>query len=116
LDLDGFSHIYLIYYFHKSEGYKLQVIPFLDKLVHGVFSTRAPRRPNAIGISVVKLISINDNMLEIENVEMLDGTPLLDIKPYIPEFDNYKVEKRGWFSKNIDNFNDIVSDDRFDIN
>jgi len=116
LDLDGFSHIYLIYYFHKSEGYKLQVIPFLDKLVHGVFSTRAPRRPNAIGISVVKLISINDNMLEIENVEMLDGTPLLDIKAYIPEFDNYKVEKRGWFSKNIDNFNDIVSDDRFDIN
>lgn len=115
LDLDGFSHIYLIYYFHKSEGYNLQVIPFLDKIIHGVFSTRAPRRPNAIGISVVKLNGIKDNILEIENVEILDGTPLLDIKPYIPEFDNFKVEKTGWLKKSIDNQDEFISDDRFDI-
>lgn len=114
-DLVGFSHIYLIYYFHKSKGYSLKVIPFLDNIIHGVFSTRAPRRPNAIGISVVKLNSIHDHILEIENVEMLDGTPLLDIKPYISEFDCYNVEKRGWFEKNIDKLNHIVSDDRFDL-
>ena len=116
LDLNGFSHIYLLYFFHKSEGYKLQVIPFLDKVVHGVFSTRAPRRPNAIGISVVKLININDNILEIEDVEMIDGTPLLDIKPYIPEFDSYKVEKTGWFNKIINNHKKVISDNRFDFN
>ncbi|MBN2523894.1 MAG: tRNA (N6-threonylcarbamoyladenosine(37)-N6)-methyltransferase TrmO [Bacteroidales bacterium] len=95
-DLPGFSHIYLIYYLHKSSGYNLQVIPFLDNTFHGVFATRAPRRPNAIGISVVRLISIRKNILKIENVDMLDGTPLLDIKPYIPEFDILEVENRGW--------------------
>lgn len=115
LDLNGFSHIYLLYYFHKSKGYKLQVIPFLDKVVHGVFSTRAPRRPNAIGLSIVKLINIKDNILEIEDVEMLNGTPLLDIKPYIPEFDSYKVEKTGWFNKDINNHYEVISDNRFDF-
>lgn len=113
LDLDGFSHIHLIYHLHKSSGADLQVTPFLDDTIHGVFSTRAPRRPNSIGLSVVKLISIKNNILEIENVDMIDGTPLLDIKPFIPEFDNHNIEKRGWFENNLDNLNDIVSDDRF---
>src|SRR5665647_2642539 len=78
IDLDGFSHIILIYHFHKSIGYELQVTPFLDNKTHGVFSTRAPKRPNPIGMSVVKLVSINNNILEIENVDMIDRTPLLD--------------------------------------
>jgi len=113
LDLDGFSHIYLIYHFHKSVGYKLQVMPFLDDKLHGVFSTRAPKRPNAIGMSVVKLTSIKGNILEIENVDMLDGTPLLDIKPYIPQFDNHEIEKGGWVEDKIGKLDEKKSDDRF---
>jgi tRNA-Thr(GGU) m(6)t(6)A37 methyltransferase TsaA len=113
LDLDGFSHIYLIYYFHKSKGFKLLVKPFLDDKLHGIFSTRAPQRPNLIGISVVKLISIKDNILEIENVDMIDGTPLLDIKPYISEFDIHEIEKNGWIKEKKGNLKEIKSDDRF---
>ena len=113
LDLDGFSHIFLIYHFHKSIGFKLQVMPFLDNVLHGVFSTRAPRRPNSIGISVVKLISIIDNILEIENVDMLDGTPLLDIKPYIPGFDIHHIEKDGWINEKMEKLSDLKSDARF---
>ncbi len=113
LDLDGFSHIYLIYHFHKSKDFKLKVMPFLDDKLHGIFSTRAPQRPNSIGISVVKLISIKDNILEIENVDMIDGTPLLDIKPYISEFDIHDIERSGWIKKKTNKLNEIKSDDRF---
>ena len=113
LDLDKFSHIYLVYCFHKSRGYNLQVIPFLDDKPHGVFATRAPKRPNPIGISVVRLISIEDNRLEIENVDMLDGTPLLDIKPYIPEFDIHLSARSGWIKSKTDNPEEIRSDNRF---
>lgn len=113
LDLEHFSHIYLIYHFHRSQGYKLQVVPFLDDQLHGVFATRAPRRPNAIGLSVVKLISIRDNILEVENVDMLDGTPLLDIKPYIAQFDIHEIEKSGWINRITGNPNEVRSDDRF---
>jgi len=113
LDLEGFSHIYLIYYFHKSKGLKLLVKPFLDDRLHGIFSTRAPQRPNLIGISVVKLIRIKDNILEIENVDMIDGTPLLDIKPYISEFDIHEIVKNGWMNEKKGNFKEIKSDDRF---
>ena len=112
-DLEKFSHIYLIYHFHKSKGFNLQVIPFLDDKPHGVFATRAPRRPNSIGISVVKLISINDNIIEIENVDMLDGTPLLDIKPYIPQFDIHNIEKSGWINNKTGYPNETTADDRF---
>jgi tRNA-Thr(GGU) m(6)t(6)A37 methyltransferase TsaA len=113
LDLDGFSHIYLIYHFHKSKGFELLVKPFLDDSPHGVFSTRAPKRPNSIGISVVKLISIKDNILEIENVDMMDGTPLLDIKPYISEFDIHNNVKVGWIKGKKGLINEMKSDDRF---
>jgi len=112
-DLTGFSHIYLIYYLHKSSGYDLQVIPFLDDTFHGVFATRAPRRPNAIGISVVRLIRIHKNILEIENVDMLDETPLLDIKPYIPEFDILEVENSGWAKDISERVKYIRTDGRF---
>jgi len=113
LDLDKFSHIYLIYNFHKSNKFDLQVTPFLDDKPHGIFATRAPNRPNAIGISVVKLISIIDNVLEIENVDILDKTPLIDIKPYISQFDIHNVEKNGWINKNTGFPNELKSDDRF---
>lgn len=95
-DLDGFSHIYLIYHFHRAGTAMLQVTPFLDQQPHGIFATRAPRRPNPIGLSVVKLNGIIGNLLQIENVDILNGTPLLDIKPYVPEFDQLETEKNGW--------------------
>lgn len=112
-DLEGFSHIFLIYHFHKSANYTLKTRPFLDDKSHGVFSTRAPQRPNPVGISVVKLIRIKNNVLEIENIDILDGTPLLDIKPYIPDFDIHEVEKIGWIVNKIGNINTMKSDDRF---
>jgi len=112
-DLDGFSHIILIYYLHQSSGYDLLVTPFLDDKQHGVFSTRAPKRPNAIGLSVVKLERIEENSLYIGNVDILDETPLLDIKPYIPWFDIHQTEKNGWVEGNSAKLNKIKSDKRF---
>ncbi|MBU1163682.1 MAG: tRNA (N6-threonylcarbamoyladenosine(37)-N6)-methyltransferase TrmO [Proteobacteria bacterium] len=112
-DLDGFSHIILIYHFHKVAESKLTVIPFLDSKPHGVFSTRAPLRPNHIGLSIVKLLKIENNSLHIENVDILDGTPLLDIKPYVPEFDSCKVTSVGWLEKAKEQVKNHKSDDRF---
>ena len=97
-DLDGFSHIILIYHLHLSEGFSLKVKPFLDDTRRGLFATRAPRRPNPIGLSVVKLIGIESNILTIENVDMVDGTPLLDIKPYVEEFNSAEEIKTGWLT------------------
>ena len=112
-DLEGFSHIILIYHLHKSKNFNLKPVPFLDTKPHGVFATRAPRRPNPIGISVVRLTGIHENVLEIENVDILDGTPLLDIKPYIPEFDAFKTDRTGWFEKRSSSIEDVKSDSRF---
>ena len=112
-DLDGFSHIILVYFFDKSVGYDLLTKPFLDKTEHGVFATRAPKRPNAIGLSVVKLLAIETNILKIENVDILDGTPLLDIKPYVPDFDIHNITKSGWTNNRIHNLNETKSDKRF---
>lgn len=97
-DLEGFSRIYLIYHLHLSRGHDLEVTPFLDTVRRGVFATRAPRRPNPVGLSVVKLTGVHDCTLDIEEVDILDGTPLIDIKPYIPEFDCYPDESSGWLS------------------
>ena len=112
-DLDGFSHIYLLYYFHLSNSYTLKVIPFLDNEHHGVFSTRAAKRPNPIGLSVVKLNKIKLNVLHIENVDIIDGTPLLDIKPYVQEMDEISQYKLGWLSKYMKDLNQKNSDTRF---
>jgi len=98
-DVEGFSHIILIYAFHCSSGYELRIKPFLDKDLRGLFATRYPCRPNPIGMSTVKLLSRQDNVLEIEGVDVLDGTPLLDIKPYVPGFDIQEMEAEtriGW--------------------
>jgi tRNA (adenine37-N6)-methyltransferase len=99
--LDGieeFSHIYLLWVFHRSERkISLQVKPFLDDQLHGIFTTRHPCRPNPLGLSVVRLIERQGNFLSFKGADMLDGTPLLDIKPYIPEFDIFSVDKTGWY-------------------
>ncbi len=98
-DLKGFSHIILLYHFHKSKGYSLLCRPFLDDVKRGLFATRAPRRPNSIGLSVVRLKKIRGNILRVASLDILDGTPLIDIKPYIPKFDAPKSTKVGWFEK-----------------
>ena len=95
-DLDGFSHIYLLYYFDRSTQVKMRVKPYLDENVRGVFATRAPHRPNKIGMSLVQLLEIRDNILEVKEVDILDGTPLLDIKPYIKRFDSREDVRSGW--------------------
>ena len=114
-DLEGFSHIILIYYFHLSEGYSLKIKPFLDDNIRGLFSTRAPKRPNPIGVSVVRLEKIEGTTLYISNIDIVDGTPLLDIKPYVPEFDKDKDEEVsiGWLSKKIKKATNKKSDQRF---
>jgi len=98
-DLEGFSHIILLYYFHQVRESKLLVVPFMDTQQRGVFATRAPKRPNPIGLSVVKLLSIEGNVLHVENLDILDGTPLLDIKPYVPEFDEHPADRVGWLAQ-----------------
>ncbi|PKN71030.1 MAG: tRNA (N6-threonylcarbamoyladenosine(37)-N6)-methyltransferase TrmO [Deltaproteobacteria bacterium HGW-Deltaproteobacteria-12] len=95
-DLDGFSHIYLLYHFHQLPKAKLIVKPFLQDVERGVFATRAPCRPNALGLSVVELVGIDGNILYLNNVDILDGTPLLDIKPYTAKFDLHAVKRNGW--------------------
>ena len=115
-DLDGFSHIYLIYYFHKIEEPKLHVVPFNDKskTERGVFSTRTPMHPNSIGLSLVELVSVEDNIVTIKGVDIVDGTPLLDIKPYIENFDKvFGKVKNGWMLSSSDEVSDMRSDDRF---
>ncbi len=96
-DIEAFSHIYLLYAFHESLGYELQVKPFLDDQEHGIFATRYPYRPNPIGLSIVKLLSRKENSLMVEGVDTLDGTPLFDIKPYVPDFDLRTDMRAGWY-------------------
>ncbi len=112
-DLDGFSHVILIYHLHLSHRMELSVVPFLDSEPRGIFATRAPQRPNPIGISVVKLLRIDKNILYVENLDILDGTPLLDIKPYIPEFDTPTEFKLGWLETGIRKARTTRADDRF---
>jgi len=112
-DLEGFSHLILIYFFHMSGEGNLQVKPFLDDEIRGVFATRAPRRPNSIGVSVVKLLGIQECVLEVENLDVINGTPLLDIKPYIPDFDHAEDVRVGWLEKQRDKIPGKQADDRF---
>ena len=113
-DLNGFSHLILIYHLHLVKEYKLSVIPFMDDKLHGIFATRAPVRPNAIGISTVKLLRIEGNLLHFAGADMVNGTPLLDIKPFFPDFDNHSNVKYGWLEEKegID-ISKIKSDKRF---
>jgi tRNA-Thr(GGU) m(6)t(6)A37 methyltransferase TsaA len=112
-DLDGFSHIVVLYHFHRVEQSALIVTPFLDDRPRGVFATRAPTRPNPIGMSVLKLEVVEKRTLHVTNVDILDGTPLLDIKPYVPAFDQHPADRIGWLEKVSGKAEHIRSDDRF---
>jgi len=100
-DIEGFSHIIILYLFHKSKGFSLLVKPFLDKHKRGLFATRYPARPNQIGLTIVKLLKRKGNVLIVEGMDVIDGTPLLDIKPHIPIFDYRKNVKIGWLTNKI---------------
>jgi tRNA-Thr(GGU) m(6)t(6)A37 methyltransferase TsaA len=112
-DLDGFSHIFIIYHCHLVGKSSLKVQPYMDNDTHGVFSTRAPSRPNPIGLSVVRLVSAEGNLLHIQDVDILDGTPVLDIKPLVPEFDMREVKRIGWLKKNVNKLPKSKDDGRF---
>ncbi len=112
-DLEGFSHIILIYYFHLTKFKSLKVKPYMDNEEHGVFATRAPARPNPIGLSIVSLIKIEDNILYIKDVDIVNKTPLLDIKPYVPQFDKREVMRIGWLNTNVKKLNKSRDDGRF---
>jgi tRNA-Thr(GGU) m(6)t(6)A37 methyltransferase TsaA len=100
-DIEGFSHIILLYDFHLSKESALIAKPYMDNETHGVFAMRGPSRPNPIGISVVRLLKVEGNTLRVRDMDIVDGTPLLDIKPYVPEFDTREVERIGWLGKNV---------------
>jgi len=112
-DIEDFSHIILIYHFHQSKKGMLKVKPYMDKQMHGVFATRSPSRPNPIGISVVRLIRVDGNILYVKDVDIIDGTPLLDIKPYVPEFDVRDAERIGWLKENVKKLSTAKDDGRF---
>jgi len=112
-DIEGFSHIILIYHFHLSKQYSLEVIPFMDNKPHGLFSTRAPSRPNPIGLSVVGLRNVEKNNLYVKDIDIINGTPLLDIKPFVGEFDQVESIKKGWLEKNIGKLSQSRDDERF---
>ncbi len=112
-DVDGFSHVYLIYHLHRSKGHSLKVVPFLDTEKRGLFATRAPRRPNPIGISVVRVKRIEENKVYFQDVDMLDGTPLLDIKPCVREFDSRQKTRIGWLEGKSGKARRKKSDGRF---
>ena len=114
-DIEGFSHLILIYHFHLSKGSSLTVKPYMDDEAHGVFAMRGPSRPNPIGVSIVRLVKIAGNILYIQDVDIVDGTPLLDIKPYVPEFDIREVERTGWLERNVHKVSASKDDGRFTI-
>jgi tRNA-Thr(GGU) m(6)t(6)A37 methyltransferase TsaA len=112
-DLEGFSHLYLLYHLHQAPPAKLMVTPFLDKQPHGLFATRAPSRPNPIGLSLVELVRVEGCRIDIKHVDMLDGTPLLDIKPYVPEFEAAQNVRTGWVETSQGRVRSQRSDGRF---
>lgn len=112
-DIEGFSHIVLLFWLHKSKGYDLMVKPFLDDQKRGLFSTRAPRRPNPIGLSTVRLVKREGPVLTVKGIDILNNTPLIDIKPYVQIFDTKENIRSGWLEKKQSKVHDTKSDDRF---
>jgi len=112
-DTEDFSRLILIYAFHHCPSFQLTVTPFLDTTPRGVFATRAPCRPNAIGLSIVRLIEVKGTTLVLEDVDILDGSPLLDLKPYVPAFDSYPDSSSGWLEHVAQDADTVRSDMRF---
>jgi tRNA-Thr(GGU) m(6)t(6)A37 methyltransferase TsaA len=112
-DLDGFSHLHLITYLDRTGPAALRVTPYLDTSERGIFATRSPRRPNPIGLSLVRLVRIEGALLHVEELDLLDGTPLLDIKPYVPPFDDRAGARYGWFERQARHVHTVRADARF---
>lgn len=112
-DIEGFSHLILLYHLHEVTAPQLSVTPFLDTASHGIFATRSPARPNAIGMSTVRLLSVDGCTLEVEGIDILDGTPLLDIKPYVPQFDDREGARIGWYADRVQAVGETRADGRF---
>ncbi len=112
--LETFSHLILLYWFHKAQPPKMQVRPYLDQKPHGVFATRAPARPNPIGLSIVELLEIDGGTIRFRGADMLDWTPLLDIKPFVPKFDGVSDASSGWLADFLQDRSQVIADDRFE--
>ena len=110
--LSGFDRVWLIYWFHRASAAKMRVVPYRNTVAHGLFATRVPARPNTLGMSCVRLLNIEGSILRLADVDILDDTPLLDIKPYVPQYDNYPVQRCGWLDTAPDHH--PVADDRFE--
>lgn len=112
-DLEGFSHIYVLYHLHRIHGYSLTVKPFLDTAEHGIFATRSPKRPNPIGLSVMRVKKVLPDAVIVEGIDVLDATPVIDIKPYVADFDQCDADRFGWFEGKSANASHHQSDERF---
>ena len=112
-DLEGFSHVIVLYHLHLIKGYELRVKPFLDTTDHGIFATRSPKRPNAIGLSVMLLKEVLEDGVVLDGIDVLDQTPVIDIKPYVPDFDHCTADRFGWFEGKSENAVTHRSDGRF---
>jgi tRNA-Thr(GGU) m(6)t(6)A37 methyltransferase TsaA len=112
-DIAGFSHLILIYHLHRSRRASLTVKPYLDTKKRGIFACRAPARPNPIGLSIVKLEKVRGGTIWVRELDIIDDTPLLDIKPYIPQFDCRRRATTGWFRLSYANFHRARADERF---
>lgn len=112
-DLDGFSHIILLYHFHLSKKSPLRVKPYMDDEAHGVFAMRGPSRPNPIGLSIVRLKEVEGPLLRVRDLDIVDGTPVLDIKPYVPQFDARDAERIGWLGGQVHKLPRTQDDGRF---
>lgn len=113
-DLEGFSHIYVFFKFDRVLQNKLLVKPYLDTCERGVFSTRSPLRPNPLGMTIVRLDRVEENFLHVSGVDILNGSPVIDIKPYIPDFDQHQPERIGWYAANRARAEKVLADDRFE--
>jgi len=113
-DLDGFSHVIVLYHLHLVRGHELSVVPFLDDVEHGIFATRSPKRPNPIGLSVYRLVRVDGTRINVLDVDAVDGSPILDIKPYVPAFDALPAERIGWFEGRLDRLPAARADKRFE--
>jgi tRNA-Thr(GGU) m(6)t(6)A37 methyltransferase TsaA len=113
-DLDGFTHLHLITYLDRTGPASLRVTPYLDTVERGVLATRSPKRPNPIGLSLVRLVRIEGAVLHVEELDLLDGTPLLDIKPYVPPFDDRADARYGWFEQRAQHVHSVRADARFE--
>ena len=111
-DIEGFEYLILLTHLHGVAQEKLQVVPFMDDKTRGVFATRSPARPNRIGLSIVRLLAVDGRVLHFEGNDMLDGTPVLDIKPYVPQLDVRETHRIGWFATRVEKVGETRSDDR----